>query len=107
LAAVAAVSVAVASSASSSTWQWGYNYMGSTVNPSISSPWNYYTSGWVYKNSGGEINAGWEPCGQYGSWSGQISGANNPSDFGCGGYLYTRAYYVTGNTSYLQFGAST
>lgn len=102
------VAAAVAPAAVAYTWSWGYNYMGASVNSYESGGYNYYTTGYLDKKSGGLIVFGWGPSGS--CWSlagGTTSWSGTPSDLGCGGYIYPYVEWGSGATSYLYFSSST
>jgi hypothetical protein len=103
--AVAALSVALAIPTAAFAWQWGYNYMTPNANSTVTAGWNYWSSLYIDKRSGGRIDYTFTK--QTGGYcvnlvDGVTQVATTPSAAcGYGGYLYLNFHYIYGNSSYV------
>ncbi len=104
------LALACPATAGAGYWQWGHNVMSPTVNPSVSSGYNYWADQYLHKHSGGYITHGFSSAGgtcwdfMQGDWTEHY---HTPSELGCGGYLYNFVNYYVGGQSYLLVDSST
>lgn len=97
--------LAITGPAAGGVWQWGHNYVGPSVNPEVSSGFNYWADQYVHKHSGGWMLHGFlhtdgSGCLHY--MNGEETHYETPSYLGCGGYLQNYLTYDTGASSYLH-----
>lgn len=101
----AALTIAAAIPAAASAWTWGYNYMGPDANTNVTAGWNYWSSLYIDKRSGGRISYRFDN--QSGGYcvnlvDGVTQVATSPQTAcGYGGYIYLTFHYIYGSRSYV------